>query len=88
MRKMVVCAKCRKVFAPVFDEQKCPDCVDCRLELHLALGQLAKALSARIGDKPCRPTGGRTPHNIVAEVKKKQERTSADSFRPRQTKVK
>jgi len=160
MRKMVVCAKCRKVFVPVFGEQKCPECVaeyeqkiflvenaiyrglkqtvaeiveytrlrenevvkilksqrylaesvsreahcarckkapaqpgsefcvECRLELHQALGRLAGALAAKIGNKPYRPTGGLPLHNVLAEVQKKRERTSTDTLRPRQTKVK
>ncbi|HUW60642.1 MAG TPA: hypothetical protein VMZ06_06515 [Candidatus Bathyarchaeia archaeon] len=160
MHKIVVCAKCRKMFVPVFGEQKCPECVaeyeqkiflvenaiyrglkqtvaeiveytrlpknqvvkilksqrylneavsreaqcarcktapaqpgsefcvDCRLELHQALGQLAGALAAKIGDKPYRPTSGLPLHNVLAEVQKKRERTSTDILRPRQTKVK
>lgn len=160
MRKMLVCSRCRKVFVPMFGEQKCPECVaeheqriflvenaiyrglkktvaeiveytrlpedvvikilksqryltesvsseahcarckkapaqpgsefcvECRLELHQAIGLLASALSAKIGKKPYRPIGGLPLHNILAEVQKKRDRTSADAFRPRQTKVK
>jgi hypothetical protein len=160
MRKMVVCAKCRKVFASVFAEQKCPECVaehenkiflvenaiyrglkrtvaeiveytclpedevlkilkshrylnesvsreahcarckkapaqpgsefcvDCRLELHQAIGKAAGAIAARIGDKPYRPTGGPSLHNVLAEVQKKRAQTPANTIRPRHTQLK
>lgn len=78
------CARCKTALAQAGSEF----CFDCRLELHYALGQLAGALAAKIGDKPYRPIGGFPLHNVLAEVQKKRERTSADKIRPRQSKVK
>jgi hypothetical protein len=78
------CARCKKATPQPGSEF----CADCRIELHQALGQLASALSVKIGEKPYRPKGGRPLHNVLAEVQKKRDRTSADTIRPRQNKMK
>jgi hypothetical protein len=56
--------------------------------LHQTIGQLASALAAKIGPKPYHPTGVIPLHNVVEELKKKRERTSSDSIRPRTPKMK
>jgi len=63
-------------------------CLDCRLELHSAMGQAAGAMAEKIGKKAYRPTDNVKIHNVVAEFQKKRQRTSADSLRPRQSKFK
>ena len=160
MPKIAVCGKCRRLFTPMFDERRCPECIaehqqkiylvenaiyrglkqtfaeiveytrlnenevlkilksqrylnesivqesqcarckstlaqpgsefclDCRIELHQAIGLMAGALSAKLGQKPYRPNDGLPLHNVLAELQKKRQRTSADAIRPRQAKMK
>lgn len=78
------CSRCKKNLAQAGSQF----CLDCRLELHQAMGEAAGAVAAKIGKKPYRPTENVQIHNVLAEFQKKRQRTSADSIRPRQTRFK
>lgn len=79
-----LCTRCRKNDVQAGSQF----CAKCRFELHEAIGRAAGAIGAKIGREAYRPTDALPLHNVLAEVEKKRLRTSADTIRPRQTKIK
>lgn len=78
------CVRCKKNLAQANSEF----CLECRLELHEQIGQAAGAVSAKLGEKPYRPTSSMPLNSVMAELEKKRKRTSADSIRPNQLRFK
>ncbi len=63
-------------------------CMDCRFELHQALGRMAGDLQSKIGDRPYRPTTAPSLRNIVSAVRTQRGRDDADEFKQRHSRWK